>query len=137
MKRLVLSAALMAAIALPSFAFAKADLVIATDAPPKSMNPHAYSSDANLSYMSNFFDGLLQRKAPDGKLGPALATDWERVDANTWKFTLRKGVKFHNGNDFNADDVKFTFERLKDPKYSKMLNFGNSIESIETPDAYT
>ncbi|MCG8531394.1 MAG: ABC transporter substrate-binding protein [Desulfovibrionales bacterium] len=137
MKRLALTAVLVAAIALPSFAFAKADLVIATDAPPKSMNPHAYSSDANLSYMSNFFDGLLQRKAPDGKLGPALATAWERLDANSWKFILRKGVKFHNGNDFTAEDVKFTFERLKNPKYSKMLNFGNSIESIETPDAYT
>jgi len=46
-------------MALPSMVFAKADLVIAVDAPPKSMNPHAFNSDANLSYMSNFFDGLL------------------------------------------------------------------------------
>lgn len=137
MKRLAFVAALVAMLALPSFALAKADLVIATDAPPKSMNPHAYSSDANLSYMSNFFDGLLQRKAPEGKLAPALATSWDRLDALTWKFKLRKGVKFHNGNDFNAEDVKFTFERMKDTKYSKLLNFGNSIASIETPDAYT
>lgn len=128
---------LLAAIALPASAMAKADLVIATDAPPKAMNPHAYSSDANLSYMSNFFDGLLQRKAPEGKLGPALAVKWERVDALTWKFELRKGVKYHNGNDFNAADVKFTFERMKNPKYSKLLNIANSIASIETPDDYT
>jgi len=128
---------LLAVIALPSSAMAKADLVIATDAPPKAMNPHAYSSDANLSYMSNFFDGLLQRKAPAGKLGPALAVKWDRVDALTWKFELRKGVKYHNGNDFNAADVKFTFERMKDPKYSKLLNIANSIASIETPDDYT
>ncbi len=129
--------ALLAAIALPASAMAKADLVIATDAPPKAMNPHAYSSDANLSYMSNFFDGLLQRKAPEGKLGPALAVKWERVDALTWKFELRKGVKYHNGNDFNAADVKFTFERMKNPKFSKLLNIANSIASIETPDDYT
>lgn len=129
--------ALLAAVALPSSAMAKADLVIATDAPPKAMNPHAHSSDANFSYMSNFFDGLLQRKAPEGKLAPALAEKWERVDALTWKFDLRKGVKYHNGNDFNAADVKFTFERMKDPKYSKLLNIANSIESIETPDDYT
>jgi len=128
---------LLAAIALPANAMAKADLVIATDAPPKAMNPHAYSSDANLSYMSNFFDGLLQRKAPEGKLEPALAVKWQRIDALTWKFELRKGVKYHNGNDFNAADVKFTFERMKDPKYSKLLNIANSIESIETPDDYT
>ncbi len=124
-------------LALPVLALAKADLVVATDAPPKSMNPHAFSSDANLSYMSNFFDGLLQRKAPEGKLVPALAVDWKRLDANTWKFMLRKGVKFHNGNAFNAADVKFTFERMKDTKYSKLLNFANAIASIETPDDYT
>ncbi len=128
---------LLAAMALPATAMAKADLVIATDAPPKAMNPHAYSSDANLSYMSNFFDGLLQRKAPEGKLGPALAVKWQRLDALTWRFELRKGVKYHNGNDFNAADVKFTFERMKDPKYSKLLNIANSIASIETPDDYT
>lgn len=136
MKRVAL-VLIIALLALPSFAFAKADLVVVTDAPPKSMNPHAYSSDANLSYMSNFFDGLLQRTAPDGKLGPALAVKWERLDALTWKFDLRKGVKYHNGNPFTAADVKFTFERMKDPKYSKLLNIANSIASIETPDDYT
>ena len=136
-KKFVKIAAILAMLALPSMALAKADLVIAVDAPPKSMNPHSYNSDANFSYMSNFFDGLLQRPAPEGKLAPALATAWERQDALTWKFTLRKGVKFHNGNDFNAADVKFTFERMKDPKFSKFLNLGNSIASIETPDDYT
>lgn len=128
---------LLTMVALPASAMAATDLVIATDAPPKSMNPHAYSSDANLSYMSNFFDGLLQRTSPDGKLAPALATSWERVDEVTWKFSLREGVKFHNGNDFDSTDVKFTFTRMKDPKYSKLLNIANSIETIETPDPYT
>jgi peptide/nickel transport system substrate-binding protein len=136
MKRIALTL-IIALLALPAMAMAKSDLVVVTDAPPKSMNPHAYSSDANLSYMSNFFDGLLQRPAPDGKLSPALAVKWERLDALTWKFELRKGVKFHNGNDFTAADVKFTFERMKDPQYSKLLNIANSIASIETPDDYT
>jgi peptide/nickel transport system substrate-binding protein len=136
MKRIALTL-IIALVALPAIAMAKSDLVVVTDAPPKSMNPHAFSSDANLSYMSNFFDGLLQRPAPDGKLAPALAVKWERLDAVTWKFELRKGVKFHNGNAFTAADVKFTFERMKDPKYSKLLNIANSIASIETPDDYT
>ncbi|MCG8638557.1 MAG: ABC transporter substrate-binding protein [Desulfobacterales bacterium] len=129
---------LMAAfLAVPSLALAKTDLTIAVDAPPKSMNPHSYNSDANLSYMSNFFDGLLQRHAPEGKLAPALATEWERQDALTWKFKLRKGVQFHNGNTFNAADVKFTFERMKDPKFSRFVNIANAIASIDTPDDYT
>jgi peptide/nickel transport system substrate-binding protein len=77
MKRIALTL-IIALLALPAIAMAKSDLVVVTDAPPKSMNPHAFSSDANLSYMSNFFDGLLQRPAPDGKLSPALAVKWER-----------------------------------------------------------
>lgn len=138
MKRLALIGFLLFCIAaFPASTLAKTDLVVATDAAPNSMNPHSFSSDANLSYMSNFFDGLLQRKAPEGRLLPSLATTWKRTDATTWKFTLRKGVKFHNGNDFDAEDVKFSFTRMKDPKYSQLLDTANSIESIETPDKYT
>ena len=44
---------------------------------------------------------------------PLFAERFERLDLQTWKFYLRKGVKFHNGNPFTAADVKFTFERLK------------------------
>ncbi len=128
---------LLAVLLLPTPVLAKADLVIAVDTPPKSMNPHSFNSDANLSYMSNFFDGLLQRPAPEGTLSPALATSWDRKDALTWEFKLRKGVTFHNGNPFNAADVKFTFERMKDPTFSKFVNIANSIASIETPDDYT
>ena len=101
------------------------------------MNPHGDDSDAGLQYMANFFDGLLQRKGPDGTLAPALATRWERLDQSTWKFYLRKGVKFHNGNPFTAADVKFSFERLSNPEVSEFVNTGKSIASIETPDDYT
>ncbi len=137
MRRFLVSAAMLTLLAVPATALAKAELVIAVDSPPKTMNPHGFNSDANLSYMSNFFDGLLQRSAPEGKLAPALATEWERLDATTWKFKLRKGVTFHNGNPFTAEDVKFTFERMKDPQHSKFLNIANSIESMETPDDHT
>jgi peptide/nickel transport system substrate-binding protein len=87
--------------------------------------------------MSNFFDGLLQRKAPGRQAGTGPGRQMGAGGCLTWKFELRKGVKFHNGNAFTAADVKFTFERMKDPKYSKLLNIANSIASIETPDDYT
>jgi peptide/nickel transport system substrate-binding protein len=116
---------------------AETKLIVAQDTPPRMMNPHGDDSDAGLQYMANFFDGLLQREGAKGKLKPALAVKWERVDMLTWKFWLRKGVTFHNGNAFTAEDVKFSFERLSDPDVSEFLNTGKSIDSINIIDAYT
>ena len=105
---------------------------VAVGSPPQTMNPHGSDSDCNLSVMGNIFEGLLYRE-PAGELGPGLATSWERVDDVTWRFTLRKGVKFHNGNDFTWEDVKFTFNRLKEPyPVSEFLAFGGIIKSVET-----
>ncbi|MBC7359939.1 MAG: ABC transporter substrate-binding protein [Desulfacinum sp.] len=118
-------------------AAAETSLVVAVDTPPRMMNPHGDDSDAGLSFMANFFDGLLQRKGPDGKLVPALAERWEHPDLLTWRLYLRKGVTFHNGNPFNAEDVKFSFERLSNPEVSEFLNTGKSIDSITIIDDYT
>jgi peptide/nickel transport system substrate-binding protein len=112
-------------------------VVIAVDTPPRTMNPHGSDADANLSVMANLFEGLLQRKAPEGNLSPALAERYEHPDLVTWKFYLRKGVKFHNGNPFNAQDVKFSFERLSNPEVSEFINTGKSIVSIDIIDDYT
>ena len=118
-------------------ALAASSIVVAQDYPPRMMNPHGDDSDAGLSYFSNFFDGLLQRKGAEGTLVPALAVKWEHPDLLTWRFNLRKGVKFHNGNPFNAADVKFTFERLSNPDVSEFTNTGKQIESVTIIDDYT
>lgn len=114
-----------------------ADLVVAVDTSPRTMNPHGSDADANLSKMANIFDGLLQRTGAGGKLAPALAERWEHPDMLTWKFYLRKGVTFHNGNPFTAADVKFSFERLGDPEVSEFINTGKSIAGIDIIDDYT
>lgn len=129
--------AMVSALLLVVPARAASSIVVAVDAAPRMMNPHGDDSDAGLSFMANFFDGLLQRKGPDGTLQPALAERFEHPDLLTWVFYLRKGVKFHNGNPFNAEDVKFTFERLKNPEVSEFLNTGNTIASVEIIDDYT
>ena len=86
---------------------------------------------------STCFDGLLAREGKEGKIVPGLAEKYEHPDALTWKFTLRPGVKFHNGTPLTSADVKFSFERLADPKLSKWLETGQAIASIETPDELT
>jgi peptide/nickel transport system substrate-binding protein len=127
----------MTVLLLAGQAWAQTSIVVAQDDSPRMMNPHGDDSDAGLQYFANFFDGLLQRKGPEGILAPALAVKWERQDALNWKFWLRQGVTFHNGNPFTAEDVKFTFERLSNPEVSEFVNAGKSIDGITIHDDYT
>ena len=137
MKKRWIWAALIILLAAVGQASAATSIVVAQDEAPRMMNPHGDDSDAGLQYFANFFDGLLQRKGPNGELAPALAVRWKRLDALSWKFWLRKGVKFHNGNPFTAADVKFTFERLSNPDVSEFVNTGKSIDKIDIIDDYT
>lgn len=72
----------------------------------KFLDPYSLNETFTLSMLSNVYEGLI-RRGPDLKILPALATSWKVVEPKRWRFTLRKGVKFHNGNDFTADDVFF------------------------------
>ncbi len=88
---------------------------------------------------NNVYDGLIQR-GPDMKLVPGLATSWKVSDDGLKiRFELRKGVTFHNGEAFDAEAVKFTFERLlgaEGAKGPQQSNY-NAIERIEVIDPYT
>jgi peptide/nickel transport system substrate-binding protein len=109
---------LLVALLAAGHASASSALVLADETPPTTLDPAADNSDSTCSILANVFDGLMAREGKEGKLIPGLAEKFERLDLLTWKFYLRKGVKFHNGNPFTAADVKFTFERLSDPKLS-------------------
>src|SRR5438309_3076283 len=83
------------------------------------------------------YDGLVYVKA-DFAPTPMLAESWENPDEKTWVFHLRKGVKFHNGTELKADDVKFTFDSELDPKLNApgRANYA-PIQKIDVVDAYT
>lgn len=78
----------------------------------QSLDPHTLNETFTLSFLGNVYEGLVRRNK-DLVIEPALAESWELMDATRWRFHLRKGVKFHNGNAFNADDVLFTFDRAR------------------------
>lgn len=77
----------------------------------QSLDPHGLNETFTLSLLGNVYEGLTHY---DGNLGlvPALAVSWENLSPTTWRFKLREGVKFHNGNDFTADDMIFTWQRM-------------------------
>ncbi len=85
---------------------------------------------------SHIFETLWERDA-NLKIVPLLAADLpKQVAPTTWEVKLRKGVKFHNGEDFNAESAKFSIERVKDPKLRASSNF-KTIESVEIVDPST
>ncbi|XXJ20144.1 ABC transporter substrate-binding protein [Desulfovibrio caledoniensis] len=90
----------------------KITLKLAMDADPVSLDPHVQLSGGMLQYSHMVFDPLV-RYDKDMNFVPRLAESWERIDDLTMRFHLRKGVKFHSGNDFTAKDVAFTLDRLK------------------------
>ena len=87
-------------------------LRLAMDAEPVSMDPHAHLSGGTLQFSHLVFDPLVRwTQAMDFE--PRLAHKWERIDARTLRFHLRKGVTFHSGNPLTAKDVEWTLQRLK------------------------
>ncbi|HSR12693.1 MAG TPA: ABC transporter substrate-binding protein, partial [Thermodesulfobacteriota bacterium] len=83
------------------------------------------------------FDTLLVRDA-DIKIKPHLAESYKLVNDTTWDFKLRKGVKFHNGEDFNAATVKFVLERMADSKLKlRQTVFQGVIDRVDIVDDYT
>lgn len=76
-----------------------------------SLDPHYHSAGPNSAFAYTIFSRLTETDE-NSRLHPALAESWEMVDPLTWEFRLRKDVKFHNGEDFTAEDVVFTFERI-------------------------
>ena len=79
-----------------------------------SLDPMMYRSRETETMNRNMFDGLVTR-THEGKVVPELAESWQQVDATTYNFTLRNGLKFHNNDPVTVNDVVFTFERVLKP----------------------
>lgn len=117
---------------------AKNELTIGVTGDPKNWDPiDTFLVDWAL-VASSVFEGLVERTA-DLKLQPGLAESWTYKDDKLLQFKLRKGVTFHNGEPFNAEAVKFTFDRLLGDAGKKGPQYANytSIESVEIVDEST
>jgi len=82
----------------------------ASQGDPQTMDPHSQNELLTNSINGQMYEPLVNR-GKKLEIVPALATEWQQVDPLTWRFTLRRGVRFHDGAPFTADDVLFSVER--------------------------
>ncbi len=120
-----------------SFAMAQ-DLTLGLKGEPTSLDPHFHNVTSNNQMALYIFDKLVRQDARQ-KLQPGLAESWKPVNDTTWEFNLRKGVTFHDGSPFTAEDVKFTLERIPNvPNSPSSFTFAvASIKEVEIVDPHT
>ena len=113
------------------------DLVLAVLSDASSLDP-AGSNDAPSSVVqANIFETLVKRDE-DNNIIPGLAEEWEAIDDTTYEFKLRQGVKFHDGEDFTAEAVKASLDRIRDPEVASPRFFlYEMVTDVEVVDEYT
>ncbi len=90
------------------------DIVIAVSSDLVSLDPHIENDVPSSNVRDNIYETLVEQDE-NMEIVEGLATEWEQTDDTTWVFTLREGVKFHDGSDFTAEDVKANLDRVLDP----------------------
>jgi peptide/nickel transport system substrate-binding protein len=115
-----------------------ADLTIGLATDVTSLDPHYHNLTPNNNVAQHVYGYLVQRNEKE-QVEPGLATGWKTIDATTWEFALRKGVKFHDGSDFTAADVVASFNRI--PKVpnspSPFTAYTKQVTRIEVVDPHT
>lgn len=101
---------------------------------PEGLDPHRTVSTTTFQVTNNIYDTLMGVNT-DGSLKPRLAQDWKVSDDGlTYTFELQEGVKFHNGRELTAEDVKFSLERLGDAQSPKAKDYSGIKEiKVENP----
>lgn len=114
------------------------ELTIGLKGEPTSLDPHFHNVTNNNQMALYVFDKLILQDHKQ-KMYPGLAESWEPISPTTWEFKLRKGVKFHDGSPFTAEDVKFTIERLPNVPNSPSSFAGavGAVTKVEIVDPHT
>ncbi len=132
--RCLIGAAALAACVLALPASAKS-FRFANQGDALSMDPHSLNESLQLNFTGNIYEPLVGR-GKKLELVPALATEWKQTAPTVWRFNLRKGVSFHDGTPFSADDVIFSYERAKGDG-SDVKTYVQEIAEIRKVDSHT
>src|SRR5579871_1952081 len=99
----------------------------------KSLDPYTLKETTTIAHHAHVYEGLVTRDK-DLKIAPALAESWEILEPTHWRFHLRKGVKFHNGDPFTADDVIFSADRVRAKGSNFLTNVPADAKFIKVDD---
>src|SRR5579871_3597520 len=99
----------------------------------KSLDPYTLKETTTIAHHAHVYEGLIGRDK-QLKIVPALAESWETLDPLHWRFHLRKGVKFHNGDAFTADDVIFSADRVRAKGSNFLTNVPADAKFIKIDD---
>src|SRR6266403_4400460 len=114
------------------------EVVVGFGAEPRTMLAVTIVDWTTNAQLEHIYDRLLDRDARTLKPKPMLATGWKIVNDTTWEFTLRQGVKFHNGEPFNAQSVKATMEYIKDPaNKTHYMPRWSQVKEVQIVNDYT
>ncbi|HEX5166575.1 MAG TPA: ABC transporter substrate-binding protein [Thermomicrobiales bacterium] len=104
----------------------------------QGMDPHMHNQRTGIIFFYHTHDNLGVRDMSTMQIGPWLAESWEVTDPTTWNMKLRQDVKFHNGDPFTAETVKWNWERVINPE-QKSQQAGNhaQIAGVDIVDEYT
>ncbi len=147
-RRALLAAGTASVLALSAPSFAQTPenvLIVGQIAEPKALDPAAVTAVNDFRILMNVYDGLVRYKSGTLEVEPGLATSWEiSEDGKVYTFKLRDGVKFHDGSDFNAEAVKFNFDRMlqEDHPYHDtgpfpLSFFFSAVQNVEVIDPMT
>ncbi|MEK4435687.1 ABC transporter substrate-binding protein [Paenibacillus sp. FSL K6-2862] len=115
---------------------ASTTLTIAAATDIESFDPHNNNNTSSEAVLVNVFDYLIKNDSEQNKV-PGLAESWEQVDDTTWRFKLREGVSFHNGDPFTSTDVKYTIERVAKDETLKQNSYFKNIVEVKAVDEHT
>lgn len=112
--------------------------IIGLNAEATGIDPVIFGGTSTDPILGHVFEGLVDVATSDLVLLPKLAESWERVDDLTWRFNIRQGVQFHNGDPMTAEDVKFSFDIYMDPDAQPFRGpYTRLFESVEMVDEFT
>ncbi len=136
--RVVASTALVLGLAVSGAALAETRLTLGITSNLSTVNPYGDSASHMYGLWGEIYGNLCRYDFQKGDYAGHLAEKWEATDQNTWLFHLKKGIKFHNGDEVTAKDVVHSFFRMsEDPESSQKQNSSRKVKSVEAVDKHT